>query len=43
MKNPKASTDRDLNLFMALRKYDKKGNYSLILEIEKVKALNKGR
>ena len=35
MKNPKASTDRDLNLFMALRKYDKKGNYSLILEIEK--------
>ncbi len=35
MKNPKASTDRDLNLFMALRKYDKKENYSLILEIEK--------
>ena len=35
MKNPKASTDRDFNLFMALRKYDKKENYSLILEIEK--------
>ena len=35
IKNPKASTDRDLNLFMALRKYDKKENYSLILEIEK--------
>ena len=35
MKNPKASTDRDLNLFMALRKYDKKENYLLILEIEK--------
>ena len=35
MKNPKASTDRDLNLFMALREYDKKENYSLILEIEK--------
>ena len=35
IRNPKASTDRDLNLFMALRKYDKKENYSLILEIEK--------
>ena len=35
IKNPKASTDRDLNLFMALRKYDKKENCSLILEIEK--------
>tara|TARA_Y200000002_G_scaffold41553_1_gene30209 strand:- start:1626 stop:2282 length:657 start_codon:yes stop_codon:yes gene_type:complete len=35
IKNPKASTDRDLNLFMALRQYDKKENGSLILEIEK--------
>ena len=35
IRNPKASTDRDLNLFMALRKYDKKENYSLILEIKK--------
>ena len=35
IRNPKAGTDRDLNLFMALRKYDKKENYSLILEIEK--------
>ena len=35
IRNPRASTDRDLNLFMALRKYDKKENYSLILEIEK--------
>ena len=35
IKNPKASTDRDLNLFMVLRKYDKNENHSLILEIEK--------
>ena len=35
IRNPKASTDRDLNLFMALRQYDKKENSSLILEIEK--------
>ena len=35
IRNPKASTDRDLNLFMVLRKYDKKENHSLILEIEK--------
>ena len=35
IRNPKAGTDRDLNLFMALRKYDKKENYSLILEIGK--------
>ncbi len=35
IKNPKASTDRDLNLFMALRKYDKNEIGSLILEIEK--------
>ena len=35
IRNPKASTDRDLNLFMVLRKYDKNENHSLILEIEK--------
>ena len=35
IKNPKASTDRDLNLFVALRKYDKKEKASLIFEIEK--------
>ena len=34
IKNPKASTDRDLNLFLALRKYDLKKKGSLIFEIK---------
>tara|TARA_B100000963_G_scaffold321383_1_gene304645 strand:- start:4655 stop:5245 length:591 start_codon:yes stop_codon:yes gene_type:complete len=34
IKNPKASTDRDLNLFLALRKYDIKKKGLLIFEIK---------
>ena len=34
IKNPKASTDRDLNLFLALRKYDVKKKGLLIFEIK---------